>query len=403
MEPIQILNNCVQKLKDLDFQKNKIGNFYYNAIIEKKPNFYDLLMNLLICELNFDTNIIRNFLKLYDSLVKEINKKKCDEKQIFINDIFLNEILKNNHTIKFNEFFYHLKILSLLEYFKLIYLNVDKNILNFIFCFSFYTKYHQFDKYLIKFIFANFFFGTDFYEEKYKNFIINNIYPIIINLLNEKLNYYKEDFLEQIKFFYSKQGGKFLKYYNMIHISPYIYLIELLSENKFKKAEIIYSLIKKFFKIRDEDIYIDIMLLSISNRITEFKIIEKIVFFFKEEIKINKDNLKKTIKDSIQKFIEHDKNYLIFSDFNFYKYNLTNKTYEVCYVSFLNLFWNNLTVYNDFCLLENFFDIVIINDDLLYYEHFVEKISKYEKKLNNNKTFKQCFGLYQRRKNFKNI
>ena len=65
MEPIQILNNCVQKLKDLDFQKNKIGNFYYNEIIEKNPKFYDLLMNLLIRELNFDTNVIRNFLKLY--------------------------------------------------------------------------------------------------------------------------------------------------------------------------------------------------------------------------------------------------------------------------------------------------------------------------------------------------
>ena len=135
--------------------------------------------------------------------------------------------------------------------------------------FCFISHHRKYDKNLINFIFDNFFFKTEFYEERYKNFILNNIYPIVINLSFEDLNYCKKDFLLKINKFRPKNSKflnfptenykipkgflnfptenykipkgflnfptenykipkGFLKYYNLIEIVYFFYLIELL-------------------------------------------------------------------------------------------------------------------------------------------------------------------------------
>lgn len=261
------------------------------------------------------------------------NKNKSEDSTNYKENKFEDSINDNE------KFYYYLKIYSLLEDFKILYLNMDKKILKLLFCLIFFGKKKFFNIPLIENIFENKFFKSEFYGEIYKNFILNNIYPIMINLL-------KNDFINLDK--------KLLKYYNTLEMGPLFYLIEILCENKFKKAEKIYPFIKIWIDKNDENIYIDTILLLMSNRTVDKNIIEKIFLFFNNNVKIDKNIFKELFKNQEQ-FLTYDKTYFKITENYFYIYDPLIKTYKQQHFNYLFL-ESNIIIYYRFCILEEMFD-----------------------------------------------
>lgn len=398
MDPVEILNNCEKKFNELEYFKSEFGTLEF-----KNLEFRSMSNNFKNFNSEFEEYQFEKYLKMKE-LFLILTKDTVIEKfifqkffEIFISNDIINSIGKNSNKLAHNEIFIeYLKILYLIEYIKRLYLNIDKNILKFIFCFNLCNSKQNYNKNVIKILFEKIFFKIKYYEERYVNFILNEIYYIFNILLDENLNYLNIDYLKMVDLYYSdKIGKKMLKFHNMVEMGPLFYLTELICEDKIEQSIILYPLIKNITGYNDENIYINIIFLLLSNKLDDIKIIKKIVHFFKTQTKIKKEDFNNLLSNSKQNIIKYNKCYFKFSIFGCYTFDPLNKKYSQNNRNILIINPVNTIIYNYFCLLHEIFDNIIINNNILHNKNFVKNISKYEEKLFENIYFKEYFELYK--------
>lgn len=372
MDLDNIYNNCKNIIRKIDESKDETRLsyiIYKNNIISDCKNH---VINFIVKNFKFERNLVEKFWDIHLMDIDFLNQPRSSDK--------LDEM-----------YFRNLKILSLLEYFKFLYLNTEPFILNFIFCVLIISKSFEKDVFWIKKLFENIFFNSEFYDENYINFLINGIYKISIPLIQNRISLcdiIKNKKLSIISFLnhFREKNKNLLKYYNIIQIDPVFYFIQLIFKNKTDKAKKLYPIIKSIENNSDYDVYIKIIELLKSNQIFDLDLIENIVLFFRNSI-IDE----KTLNKSLEYYLYFKFPILSMSDY--YNFNIVKNRYE--YKKFGREFEYKYIIYNYFCLFQNKFRNLILNREILCYKKFCINISKWENELKNNKDFINNYDLYK--------
>ena len=158
--PKEFLNNCEKKFNELEYFKSEFGTLEFKNLEFKNLEFMTISNNFKNFNSEFEEYQFEKYFKmkeLFIVLTKDIVIEKFIFQkffEIFISIDIINSNRKNCNKLSHNEIFIeYLKILYLIEYIKRLYLNIDKNILKFIFCFNLCNLKQNYHKNVIKILF----------------------------------------------------------------------------------------------------------------------------------------------------------------------------------------------------------------------------------------------------------